>query len=38
VPKKGERIAEWQIQWLPNSKRTDESIGEFMKNPKEADP
>ena len=38
VPEKGERITEWQLQWLPNGKRTSESIKEFMKNPKEAGP
>jgi hypothetical protein len=38
VPEKGERITEWQVRWLSNSRRTDESIREFMKNPKEADP
>ena len=38
VPEKGERITEWQVQWLPNSKRNAESVREFMKNPKEAGP
>jgi hypothetical protein len=38
VPEKGERITEWQVRWLRNSRRTHESIKEFMKNPKEADP
>jgi hypothetical protein len=37
VPEKGERITEWQVQWLPDGKRTDESIREFMKHPKEAE-
>ena len=35
---KGERITEWQVRWLANSKRTNESIKEFLKNPKEAGP
>jgi hypothetical protein len=38
VPEKGERITEWQVQWLPNAKRNAQSIGDFMKNPKEAGP
>jgi len=37
VPEKGERITEWQVKWLPDSKRTGESIREFMKHPKEAE-
>ena len=38
VPKKVERITEWQVKWLPDSKRTTESIREFMKHPKESGP
>ena len=38
VPEKAERITEWQVQWLPGSKRTENSISEFMKHPKEAGP
>jgi putative acetyltransferase len=36
VPKSGERITEWQVQWLSGSKRTTDSIGEFMKHPRPA--
>jgi hypothetical protein len=36
IPEKGERITEWQVQWLPNAKRNAESVRDFMKNPKEA--
>jgi putative acetyltransferase len=38
VPEKGERITEWQVKWLPDSERTERSIAEFMKHPKEAGP
>lgn len=38
VPKKEERMTEWQVQWLRNGKRNPGSILEFMKNPKEAGP
>jgi hypothetical protein len=38
VPEKGERITEWQVQWLRNNKRTENSIREFMKQPREAGP
>jgi hypothetical protein len=38
IPEKGERITEWQTVWLTNNKRTDESIREFMKHPREAGP
>ena len=38
IPEKGERISEWQVQWLRNNKRTETSITEFMKHPKEAGP
>jgi hypothetical protein len=38
VPEKGERMTEWQVQWLSDGKRNAESIRKFMKNPKEAGP
>ncbi|HEV2223729.1 MAG TPA: hypothetical protein VGR84_12080 [Candidatus Acidoferrales bacterium] len=38
VPERGERITEWQVQWLRNNKRTEDSVTEFMKHPKEAGP
>ena len=38
IPEKGERITEWQVAWLADSKRTDRSIDEFLKHPKEAGP
>jgi hypothetical protein len=38
VPEKGNRITEWQVQWLRNNKRSGNSITEFMKHPKEAGP
>jgi putative acetyltransferase len=38
IPKKGERITEWQVDWLKETKRTATSIQEFLKHPIEADP
>lgn len=38
VPEKGNRVTEWQVQWLVNNKRTKNSIAEFMKHPREAGP
>jgi putative acetyltransferase len=38
IPVKEERIAEWQVRWLQDSKRTPMSIEEFMKHPHEAGP
>jgi hypothetical protein len=38
IPRKDERITEWQVKWLSGSKRTDKSIEEFLKSPKEAGP
>ena len=38
IPEKGERITEWQIAWLKETKRTEASIREFMKHPREAGP
>jgi len=32
--KKGERIAEWQVAWLQDSKRRPESIAEFLARPR----
>jgi len=34
VPKKGERLTEWQVSWLEGSKRTVGSIDEFLKRPR----
>lgn len=34
VPKKGERMAEWQVKWLPDSKRTENSIRDFLAHPR----
>jgi hypothetical protein len=36
VPMKEQRITEWQVKWLLGSKRTPESLDEFMKNPRPA--
>ena len=36
ISEKSERIAEWQIAWLTDNKRTEESIKDFMKHPREA--
>jgi hypothetical protein len=33
VPEKTERITEWQVRWLAGSKRTSDSVQEFMKHP-----
>jgi hypothetical protein len=33
---KGERITEWQVQWLAGTKRTAESIKDFLKHPTSA--
>jgi hypothetical protein len=38
IPKKEERITEWQVQWLTSNKRGPSSIQEFMKHPREAGP
>ena len=38
IPVKGDRVTEWQVRWLPDSKRTPMSIQEFMKHPQEAGP
>ena len=38
IPKKEERIAEWQVGWLQGHKRTPNSIEEFMKHPREEGP
>lgn len=34
IPKKGTRISEWQVRWLPGAKRGPDSIAEFMKHPR----
>jgi hypothetical protein len=31
VHMKGERVAEWQVDWLINSKRSENSIGDFIR-------
>lgn len=38
IPEKEERIAEWQVGWLHDHKRTPNSIEEFMKHPREEGP
>jgi putative acetyltransferase len=38
IPQNSERITEWQVDWLNGSKRTDNSIKEFLKHPTEAGP
>jgi putative acetyltransferase len=38
IPKKEERITEWQVQWLTGNKRGPSSIQEFLKHPTEAGP
>ena len=37
VVEKGNRISEWKVKWLDGSKRSPDSIGEFLKHPKPAD-
>jgi putative acetyltransferase len=34
IPMKSERITEWRVVWLKDSKRTDKSIEEFLRNPR----
>jgi putative acetyltransferase len=36
VPEKGERLTEWQVGWLQDSKRNPDSIQEFLKHPQPA--
>jgi len=36
-PRRGERITEWKVKWLPNSQRTAASIREFLSHPTSAD-
>jgi hypothetical protein len=36
ISEKGNRITEWQVKWLAGSKRTPESISEFLKHPRPA--
>jgi putative acetyltransferase len=33
VPENGERLTEWQVRWLRESKRTASSVTDFMKHP-----
>ena len=37
IPLKGTRITEWQVTWLKDNKRTERSIEEFLKHPKNAE-
>jgi hypothetical protein len=34
IPRKGERLTEWQVEWLKTDKRTETSIEEFLKHPR----
>jgi hypothetical protein len=34
VPKKGERLTEWQVKWLDGAQRGPDSIARFMANPR----
>jgi putative acetyltransferase len=34
IPEKGERLTEWKVPWLIDSKRTADSVTEFMKHPR----
>jgi len=34
IPEKGERITEWQPEWLKDDKRMPDSIQKFLKHPK----
>jgi hypothetical protein len=36
IAEKGNRITEWQVKWLDRSKRSPDSIGEFLKHPRPA--
>jgi hypothetical protein len=38
VPKREERITEWQVQWLTGDKRGPNSIHDFLMHPREAEP
>jgi putative acetyltransferase len=38
IPQTTVRITEWQTQWLNGSRRTENSISEFLKHPIEAGP
>jgi len=37
VAEKGNRITEWQVKWLNGTKRTPDSISEFLIHPKPAE-
>ncbi len=34
IPRSGERITEWDVRWLTESKRNADSISDFMKHPR----
>jgi putative acetyltransferase len=36
IPEKGDRLTEWQVEWLTGSHRTGESIREFLKHPRQS--
>ena len=36
IPQKAERITEWKAEWLEGNKRSDPSIEDFLKHPREA--
>jgi putative acetyltransferase len=36
LPKRGERVTEWQVRWLSGSKRAADSIEQFIKRPRPA--
>lgn len=38
VPKEGERITEWRVEWLKENKRGPDSIAQFMKENEGAEP
>jgi hypothetical protein len=38
IRKTGQRLTEWQVAWLTGSKRTEHSIDDFLKHPREAGP
>jgi hypothetical protein len=34
IPRKGERITEWDVRWLTGSKRNSDSVLDFLKHPR----
>jgi putative acetyltransferase len=38
IPERGDRTAEWQVQWLSGNHRTTESIQEFLKRSRPPEP